>query len=392
MSRLRIRDCRLALVRTGLGRLVLGRIALLPALLLAGSLSAQEGDYLQAYRDYQTAFETGNVTAALTHGEAAWRGAEAELGDHPTTAVLAYNYARLAFPFAHTAELAEHTYMRALNLSARGIGDLDQTEVAIGLAELRVILQKDARTASSELTRLLRDRLEADKAPSDVSAHAWKTLAGEHLRQSLWTTAVQYADIAAIEAGALQPPDRDVLIDALMLGAMARLTEPAISRSPGHLALASERLDQAIALYPMQRSIDSFDRRLAMALVWRASVAAMQRTGDKAGDHADLSRLTELVPMAPEGRPDNCPELQDVVQQTPISFPSTALEKRSVGAVLFGLDLNQSGVERVVILGEPQGSGFGAEVSRVVKDWKLITIVPEGCQRNWVTFAFFTQP
>ncbi len=365
---------------------------LLLGMLLSGAALAAERGYLAEYQAYQTAFAAGDVGAALTHGEAAWRAAEAELGDHPTTAVLAYNYARLAFAYQHTAELAEHTYMRALNLSARGIGGLDQTEVAIGLAELRVIMRKDPLAASGELTRLLRERQAVGTAPSDVSAHAWKTLAGEHLRQSLFSTAAEYADLAASQASALTPPDQDVLIDALLFSAMARLSEPASNRPAGHLELAVERLDRTIALFPMQRDIDSFDRRLALALAWRASVVAMAHSGDRANDPAELSALASLIPMAPEGRPQNCPELQDAVSQTPMNFPASDLQKGNVGAVLFGLDLNNRGVERVVILGEPQGGGFGAEVTRVAREWNLKTTLPEGCLRNWVTFALFTQP
>jgi tetratricopeptide (TPR) repeat protein len=370
-------------------------MGLLLALFLAASLpvnlSAQDADYLQAYRDYQTAFETGNVAAALTHGEAAWRGADAALGDHPTTAVLAYNYARLAFPFPATAERAEQAYQRALALTRRGIGGLDARDVEIGLAEVRLIMQKDARAASGDLTRLLRDRQEAAVPASDLSAHAWKTLASEHLRQGLWTTAAQYADISASEAASLTPPDRDVLIDAYMFGAMARLSEPAVSRPASRITEAVERLDRTIAMYPAQTSIDSFDKRLAMALVWRASVEVMQRSG-KGGQIGDLSKLTEVIPMAAVDRPENCPELAEVLVQTPISFPTGGVQQGDVGAVLFGLDLNAAGVERVVILGEPQGGLFGAEVTRVVKTWQLKAAVPPGCDRNWVTFAFFAKP
>jgi tetratricopeptide (TPR) repeat protein len=391
MSRLRIRDCRSGPGVSRQGDSGLLRLALLLGLFFATSLVAQEADYLQAYRNYQTAFETGNVAAALTHGEAAWRGADAALGDHPTTAVLAYNYARLAFPFPATAERAEEAYQRALDLSSRGIGELDQRDVRIGLAEVRLIMQKDVRNASGDLTRLLRDRQEAGTPPSDLSAHAWKTLSSEHLRQGLWTTAAQYADIAASEAAALTPPDRDVLIDAFMFGAMARLSEPVASRPPSRLAEAIERLNSTIAMYPPQSSIDSFDKRLAMALVWRASVEVMQRSG-KGEQIGDLSKLTEVIPMAATNRPENCPELAEVLVQTPISFPTGGVQQGDVGAVLFGLDLNDSGVERVVVLGEPQGGLFGAEVTRVVKTWKLKAAVPPGCEHNWVTFAFFAKP
>lgn len=396
MSRLRIRDCRSGLGRPvsgcgGQGRSGPGWLALVLALLMSSSLPAQEADYLLAYRDYQTAFETGNVSAALRHGEAAWRGADAALGDHPTTAVLAYNYARLAFPFPATAERAEEAYLRALALSNRGIGGLDQRDVQIGLAEVRLIMQKDARTQSGELTRLLRDRQEAAVPASDLSAHAWKTLASEHLRQGLWTTAAQYADISASEAASLTPPDRDVLIDAFMFGAMARLSEPVATRPATRVAEAVERLDRTIAMYPPQTSIDSFDKRLAMALVWRASVEVMQRSG-KGSEIGDLSKLTEVIPMGAPDRPENCPELAEVLVQTPISFPTGGVQQGDVGAVLFGLDLNASGVERVVVLAEPQGGLFGAEVTRVVKTWQLKATVPPGCDRNWVTFAFFAKP
>jgi hypothetical protein len=68
----------------------------IPFALAAGSTSRADNEqYLIEYRAFREALTAGNGAAATSHAHAAWQAAETELGNHPTTAILAYNYARL---------------------------------------------------------------------------------------------------------------------------------------------------------------------------------------------------------------------------------------------------------------------------------------------------------
>ena len=351
---------------------------------MAGPLQAA-APHLIEYSAYKKAFEAGDVPSALRHGEAAWQEAEKALGDDATTAVLAYNFARLAFAFPATAERALQAYERALVLTERGIGDLSAQDVRIGLTEVRLILRQNESTTANELARLLTERQRANVPASDLSAHAWKTLAIARMRDMDHDTVIAYADIAAAEAQALQPPDQQVLVDSLVLGAMARLSRSGPEKTQETIDEAIQRLDRVIALYPPQRDIDSFDPLLAKALVWRASVQAM------VGTEKDPIDVLSLIRMSDDGRPSNCPDIAALLQRTPLEYPDNALRTGRVGAVLFGLDWKGTAVDRVVILAEPAGTGFGAATETTLRSWTLSQPVPEACGKDFVSFVSFTQ-
>lgn len=368
--------------QTPYGRLQLWLLAIL--ILWSGSLLAA-APHVTEYAAYRKAFEAGDVAAALRHGENAWSEAERALGDDPTTAVLAYNYARLAFAFPASAERAQQAYERALSLSERGIGDLSTRDVRIGLAEVRLIRRESEAEVADQLARLLTERRESGQAPSDLSAHAWKTLAIARMRDMRHDEVLAYADIAAAEAAALQPPDQQVQVDALVLGAMARLSRLGQEKDQALINQAIERLDRVIALYPAQADIDSFDPLLAKALMWRASVQAM------VGVERDPVDLPSLIRMQPGSRPSGCPDLAGLLSRTDLVYPQNALDAGRVGAVLVGLDFNGSGVERVVVLAEPAGTGFGSATEESLQRWTLSQPVSRECGRNHVTFVTFTQ-
>lgn len=357
---------------------------LILAFVLCGSVQAAEPHVVE-YSAYRRAFEAGDVAAALRHGENAWSEAERALGDDPTTAVLAYNYARLAFAFPASAERAQQAYERALSLSERGIGDLSTRDVRIGLAEVRLIRQQSDGAAADDLARLLTERRESGQLPSDLSAHAWKTLAIARMRDMRHDEVLAYADIAAAEAAALQPPDQQVQVDALVLGAMARLSRLGPEKDQTLINQAIDRLDRVIALYPAQAGIDGFDPLLAKALMWRASVQAM------VGVERDPVDLPSLIRMQPGSRPSGCPDLAGLLSRTDLVYPQNALDAGRVGAVLVGLDFNGTGVERVVVLAEPAGTGFGAATEESLQHWTLSQPVSRECGRNHVTFVTYSQ-
>ena len=80
-----------------MGRFNLLCTAMISVWLGATTLALAQKEHVVQYKAYNAALETGDMIAAAEHAEAAWRMAETELGDNPTTAVLAYNYASMMY-------------------------------------------------------------------------------------------------------------------------------------------------------------------------------------------------------------------------------------------------------------------------------------------------------
>ena len=69
-------------------------LAVVMSVWLAPTVSSYaQNEHVVHYLAYNKALDDGDSIAATEHAEAAWRTAEAELGDHQTTAILAYNFA-----------------------------------------------------------------------------------------------------------------------------------------------------------------------------------------------------------------------------------------------------------------------------------------------------------
>ncbi|MEE4210654.1 MAG: hypothetical protein V2I43_15485 [Parvularcula sp.] len=59
---------------------------------------AQAFDWKESYRDYQSAMQSGDMSAAVDHAKAAWRGSKADLPPGENRALLAQNYVSLIYP------------------------------------------------------------------------------------------------------------------------------------------------------------------------------------------------------------------------------------------------------------------------------------------------------
>ncbi len=243
------------------------------AVLLGQPVLAQDA-HLAEYARYQTAFDKGDVGAAMAYAKAAWQAAETELPDAATTAVLAYNYARLASVYAETSALARQAYTRTLELSEKGLANFRPDDIRIALAELTV-LHEPKLEATSELSQLLWERRKADAAPTELSAHAWKSLATENLRQLDRMKAAIHADFAAIEAETLQPIDVELATEAYMLSAVARLSDHHCASNHVQISAAIRGLDRTIALSSPLLANQQMAQRQATAIEWRESAQGL---------------------------------------------------------------------------------------------------------------------
>ncbi len=226
--------------------------------------------HLSAYAAYTEAFQVGQLEAAMRHARAAWDAAEAELGDDSVTAVLAYNYARLAFPYAEERDAARLAYQRVLRLNHADPPAFRHDDLQIALAELDLLDAQDNTEIQQRLRELLWERRRIAQPATELSAHAWLSLATAELSLFHRDSAAKHADIAAAEAESLQPADVDLASSAYLLAATARLSDQRCVDHPEQVQAAIENLDRSIALLsPMPGTTAA--ERLQMATQWRQS-------------------------------------------------------------------------------------------------------------------------
>lgn len=94
--------------------------------------AAQAADYVVEYRAYNEALAGGDHAAAARHALAAWKAAEEALGDHKTTAVLAYNYGQLVL--FENPEAALPALTRAKDLLEAGLVELPREDLNVSIA------------------------------------------------------------------------------------------------------------------------------------------------------------------------------------------------------------------------------------------------------------------
>jgi hypothetical protein len=382
------------------------KFTMIAAVLSLASLPAL-ADYKAEYKAYMAAIEAGDLPAALKYGEAAWRAAETELGTAATTAVLAYNYAALAGPFL--PERAIEPYERALALTLKGYGELSVIDIKVRIAEAEVRMNESAainvrKDRVDALEALLESHPELATESPEAYARGWRTYAAQKLDFGRNPQARRAADIAIAAASTLEPPDRQLYVDTLIIGAIARLTSK--FRETQDVVEAVALLNRSFALFPPQKDIDSFDRQLAMAMSWRLSVYALAlnldsasfRTGTRLVRGDEFARALESVQTRPSPEAlfkwsaplaQNCStELSWEDRESPV-FPRADLNKGNIGAIIIGYDLNESGIDRTVILSDFTGTGFREVALRTMLAWRLKRPPPAECRKNHIQLFTF---
>ncbi|MHA7870912.1 MAG: hypothetical protein ACX939_01040, partial [Hyphococcus sp.] len=148
-------------------------------------------------------------------------------------------------------------------------------------------------------------------------------------------------------------------------------------------------LDKAIALFPPQTSIETFDPQLAAAAAWLEAANALavseeipvSRTGSptlkKARDLDINARITWNPPR---------PASEDCTldwRREPPKFPADASREGYVGAVLIGYHVEGARVAGARVLAEaPAASTFGEVSLASMDDWTLEAEAPAHCQAN----------
>ena len=368
-----------AIDKAGVG-LVLLLLVLLGAAEPAG---AAEEQYLVEYRAYNSALEAGDNDAAAGHARAAWDAAEAALGDHRLTAILAFNYGRLiVFGKAKEALAPLH---RARALHEAGVAELPAGPVQL--------YPDYAEFASSEYKRRnadeLRESLEGigtDAAATNPDlAVMWLQLATGDVAAGRYRKAV--ASAAAAEAALLNaaPGNSRSLATAIMLGAIARLVP--FPRDVEDVQAAHNELSRARRLFPPQKDIDSFDPLLAQVLAWnQASGAALRSLGfEDYPDHEEEDGSgSELPPLFEREETVECGEVEWLEREAP-RYPRGALRRGTIGAVFMGYHLEDDlTIRDVRILAEVPKKEFSEYAIAAVNEWRVEKLPAGGpeCYRN----------
>ncbi len=335
-----------------------------------------QADYRSEFKAYQQAFAAGDIAGALRHGEAAWRAAEAELGDQSQTAVLAYNYAFLAV--GYTPSKAVEPYRRALELTRKGVGPLDVHDVALGLAEVELLLDLDDKAKAKALEKAISEWKAAGANPVANAAGALKMLATYEFRNRNYKAARDLSDDSIDYYKTAADSDPEALAESLIISGAARFTPQ--NRKTIDLVEASIRLNEAISLFGPQRDIDTFDRRLAQAVTFRATVEALAKsldpnylgeTGSRISSPTTLekeyNRLMEKRASDEEKfkagwrwatpKPDYCSKPFDV-ERVPPKYPKELEKRLGVGSTMIGFDTNENKIIRTVILSDISGGPF----------------------------------
>ncbi len=359
--------------------------AVLAAALAFLCASPAVADYKAEYKAYKTALESGDYGAALKHGEEAWRQAEAELGDHEKTAILAYNFAVLAYDFDRAKALA--AFRRSLALTERSFGALPAADIRLGIANCDLALDVPNKEKAAALRSLL--EAQVDTTPVTFNAAEGWRLAGLHeLNAKKFNAAKKSSDKARAIAEKLSPQPKRLIAESLAIGGISRVIGNN-SRTNSTIVEAVELLDRAIVMFPPQKSIDSFDPLFSEAMLWRFAIDAMAESEDREQALKRIDKELDADAMCrwEQSRPADCEIVWEA--RTPPRYSAEAIKKSLIGSVLVGYDLNETGVERSVLIGALNGDALSKAAIKSMATWKLKQPVPEACRKNHVTVFKF---
>lgn len=379
------------------------RIALIAFCAIAASAAA--ADYKSEYKAYDSAIAEGDLDGALAHGEAAWRQAEAALGETTTTAVLAYNYAVLAATADPAKALEAFDRAIAIAQKSGNEGAIPLAEAQLRRAEARLRSDFENKTFARELETFLSTFNSSGDDAIEAQASGWRTLAAAEIGFKKFDRAKAAADNGTAIAARLNPPMPRLQREILFLAGLSRIAGDI--RKEEDIIEAIVLFDRAAQLFPPQKDIDHFDPLLAQIIGWRQSVGALAnsygstpriKTGTRLPDGEDLKSAYELAISRSA--------LEDLYKwETPVPpvcntndiwserklppYPKSAARSRIIGAILVGYEVDGVGVVRTVVLTDFSEAGFGDAAVASMKKWRLKPDLDPACWKNNITIFTF---
>lgn len=366
--------------------------ALIATIVLALPAQAQS-DHVAHYQAYNQALAQGDLVAAEDQAEKAWRAAERELGDHQTTAVLAYNFANLVY-FTQPQKALE-PLARVVDITGDNNDMFGVESPGLMLLLANAFTNPDARERENTLRTTLNDLELKNPPPNLLAARAWLHLAGREMIRTRYERAEDYADFSIRHYTPFMAPGELEIANAFIIGGIARVAGR--SRNTQDLRDALVLFDQAIELFPPQSSIETFDPQLAIAVAWRATTvtAAISDTPVRSPygsrlkpnpPELDVNAIVKWANADPARRDCNI----NWAERKPPKYPENASRKGYFGAVLIGYNIVEGKVDGARILAEvPAASVFGETTLASMDNWQLAEVPPIACQSNrLVEFRF----
>lgn len=349
-----------------------------------------QSDHIAHYKAYSEALEQGDLAAADKHAEQAWRAAEQTLGDHQTTAILAYNFANLVY--YSRPGVAREPLTRVIELTGENSDLFGNTSPGLMLLLVDAVEDKESRPKERALRKGLSDLEEQNPPPNLLAARAWLHVGTREMLRSQYKRSENSTDFSIRHYAPFKGPGKIEVANAYILGGITRVAGS--SRNTTDLREAVNLFDQAIEMFPPQRNIETFDSQLAVALAWQGATSAAaysdvrstSRNGSRLNrkpPELDINARVEWENRSPE---ENQACVIDWEEREPPKFPDSASREGYLGAVVIGYDIEAGKVHGARILAEvPATSEFG-EVSLASMDkWKVAKEPPIECQSNVLT-------
>jgi hypothetical protein len=366
-----------------------------PLVLAAGSASnADDERYRTEYRSFTEALAAGDRDAATSHAHAAWQAAETELGDHRTTAILAFNYGRLVV-FRH-ADNPLVPLRRAASLQASGTGDLSVTELQIYIDYAEFAAGGFKKRQGKKLRKSLEAFDDERIASTPDAASIWLRLAASDVAAGQYRNALNSATRAEAAIASAAPLQLRERAEAILIAGIARLVP--FPRAIDDVQAARKDFDRARRLFLPQADIDSFDPLLAQILAWDGAAGAAQASllgeeRDAKQREAD-ARQSRTMPKTFAYQMDesiDCATVKWIERQAP-QFPRSALRRGSIGAVFVGFRLGDDLTARDArVLAEVPVAEFGDAALSAMAHWRAAELPSGGpaCHENLVSrFTF----
>jgi len=356
---------------------------LVAALIFTIPHSANAQDvYVEHFKAYQAAQAAGDTTTARIEAEAAWKSAEAELGDSKLTAILAYNFGSmmtLEDPQASIKPLKR----------AKAIGPLAGGDVPLKVVDAYLDYAAYMTAPDNKKAVKLRDSLnkivQPDGTPQISDAFMWMNMANiEAKALRLWTAepAAQKV-VEALKSVGLDEDGGPALNNALIIRAAAGLSGR--ERTDSRIAWSLDDLDRVIESFKKPKDADELDPILATALAWKG--VAFQILEDK---NLPLPDPDEIAPLnaafsSYTGAPENC-NIQ-WIKNKPANFRGSGVFPGYVGGALISYDITSSGkIKDAKLIAQVPNGQLGREAMKAFKKWELAG-VPEkhkGCRTNQI--------
>lgn len=358
-----------------------------------GRAKAQESDYLTEYRLFMQAHEKGDLSVAAVHGLNAWTKAEAELGDHRLTAILAYNYGKLVIFDATRNPLS--ALERAYELFDAGLADLPGEELTAYRAYARFVDAGQRRRPSNILRKALAN-YDGVSASNPDYAQMWLHLATADLKAERYKNARESSAKAEEKLKAITPQDSKNIAQAILFGGVAWVAP--YPRTANDIINARRAFIRASQLFEPQQDISNFDPIFAAIMAWdyaaASALSSLPLSAEAHQRHSETpAKLEGHMPPLIAGRPTNRSERCEFDwDRKPPRYPSKALRRGYIGAAIIGFHVSPDGavLEPRVLAEVPQDT-FGAHVIKSMENWQAVKMpqAPD-CLRNHITTVSFT--